>query len=155
MHFGSRIVFAPDGTIYMSIGERGGDEVNIIRPGANYGWPRVTYGQEYRGGSIGIGFEAPGIEPPLLYWTPSIAPSGMTFYTGGLFPQWQGDLFVGALAGRHLRRVELRGEEVIGQEVLLDRRIGRIRDVRTGPDGRLWLLTDEENGALYSIEALE
>jgi glucose/arabinose dehydrogenase len=132
-------------------GPRGGDEINILRGGANYGWPVVTYGREYSGGSIGTGTEAPGMEPPLLHWTPSIAPSGMAFYTGDEFPRWRGDLFVGALAGRHLRRVVLRGDEVIGQEVLLDRQVGRIRDVRQGPDGALWVLTDEPSGALYRI----
>ena len=133
-------------------GPRGGDEINVVRGGANYGWPVVTHGREYSGGSIGVGSEAPGMEPPLLHWTPSIAPSGMAFYTGSEFPRWQGDLFVGALAGRHLRRVVLRGGEVVEQEVLLQRRPGRIRDVRQGPDGRLWLLTDERRGGLYRID---
>ena len=132
-------------------GPRGGDEINILRGGANYGWPVVTHGRAYSGESIGVGSEAPGMEPPLLHWTPSIAPSGMAFYTGTEFPRWRGDLFVGALAGRHLRRVVLRGEEVVEQEVLLANQIGRIRDVRQGPDGRLWLLTDRD-GTLYRIE---
>ena len=135
-------------------GPRGGDEVNVLRGGGNYGWPVVTHGREYAGGRIGVGTEAPGMEPPLLHWTPSIAPSGMAFYTGTGFPRWRGDLFVGALAGRHLRRVVLRGGAVVAQEVLLKDRLGRIRDVRQGPDGRLWLLTDEARGGLYRIEAL-
>ena len=135
-------------------GPRGGDEVNVLRGGANYGWPVVTHGREYAGGSIGIGTEAPGMEPPLLNWTPSIAPSGMAFYTGTEFPHWRGDLFVGALVGRHLRRVVLRGGAIAAQEVLLEDRRRRIRDVRQGPDGRLWLLTDEPSGALYRIEPL-
>ena len=133
-------------------GPRGGDEINILRGGANYGWPVVTHGREYSGGIIGVGSEAPGMEPPLLHWTPSIAPSGMAFYTGTEFPRWRGDLFVGALAGRHLRRVVLRDGVVVDQEVLLEGRPGRIRDVRQGPDGRLWLLTDERRGGLYRIE---
>ena len=133
-------------------GPRGGDEINVVRGGANYGWPVVTHGVEYSGGSIGVGSEAPGMEPPLLHWTPSIAPSGMAFYTGSEFPRWQGNLFVGALAGRHLRRVVLRGTEVVEQEVLLEGRLGRIRDVRQGPAGRLWLLTDERRGGLYRID---
>ena len=133
-------------------GPRGGDEINILRGGANYGWPVVTYGREYSGPSIGVGSEAPGMEPPLLHWTPSIAPSGMAFYTGAGFPRWRGDLFVGALAGRHLRRVVVRDGAVVGQEVLLEGSVGRIRDVRQGPDGHLWLLTDERRGALYRIE---
>ncbi len=133
-------------------GPRGGDEVNVLRGGANYGWPVATHGREYVGGSIGVGSEAPGMEPPLLHWTPSIAPSGMAFYTGTEFPRWRGDLFVGALAGRHLRRIVVRGRAVVLQEALLEDRLGRIRDVRQGPDGRLWLLTDERRGALYRIE---
>ena len=133
-------------------GPKGGDEVNVLRGGANYGWPVATHGREYVGGSIGVGSEAPGMEPPLLHWTPSIAPSGMAFYTGTEFPRWRGDLFVGALAGRHLRRIVLRGSAVVLQETLLEDRPGRIRDVRQGPDGRLWLLTDERRGALYRIE---
>ena len=136
-------------------GPRGGDEINILRGGANYGWPVATHGREYVGGSIGVGSEAPGMEPPLLHWTPSIAPSGMAFYTGSEFPRWRGDLFVGALKGRHLRRIVVRNGAVASQEVLLKDRLGRIRDVRQGPDGRLWLLTDERRGALYRIEPVE
>ena len=132
-------------------GPRGGDEVNIVRGGANYGWPVVTFGREYAGPPIGIGTEAPGMEPPLLHWTPSIAPSGMAFHTGDEFPRWRGDLFAGALVGRHLRRVVLRGGEAVEQEVLLDRLAERVRDVRQGPDGALWVLTDESDGALYRI----
>jgi glucose/arabinose dehydrogenase len=133
-------------------GPRGGDEVNIIRPGANYGWPKVTYGEEYSGGSIGIGTDAPRFESPIIHWTPSIAPSGMSFYNGDEFPGWKGDVFVGALAGKHLRRLELSGDRVVDQELLLHRSIGRIRDVLEGPGGRLWLLTDEDNGALYRLD---
>jgi len=132
-------------------GPRGGDEVNIIEPGKNYGWPLITYGQEYFGGRIGE-TRKPGLEQPLLHWTPSIAPSGMAFYTASAFPGWRGDLFVGALAGRHLRRLKIEGEQVVGQEVLLLNVLGRIRDVRQGPDGLLYLLTDERNGALYRLE---
>ncbi len=138
-------------------GPRGGDELNVLRGGANYGWPVVTYGREdweYEGGRIGMGTEAPGMEPPLLHWTPSIAPSGMAFYTGTGFPRWRGDLFVGALRGRHLRRIVLHGGRVAAQEVLLKDRGERVRDVRQGPDGRLWLLTDKRPGALYRIEPL-
>ena len=132
-------------------GPRGGDEINVVRGGANYGWPVVTHGREYSGGSIGVGAEAPGMEPPLLHWTPSIAPSGMAFYTGDEFPRWQGDLFVGALAGQHLRRVVVRGGEVVEQEPLLEWQVGRIRDVRQGPDGALWILTDARSGTLYRL----
>lgn len=136
-------------------GPRGGDEINVAKSGANYGWPVVTYGREYVGGAIGEGTSKPGMEDPLLQWTPSIAPSGMAFYTGNRFSAWKGDLFVGALAGRHLRRVVFRGDRVLKEEVLLEGRIGRVRDVRQGPDGALYLLTDERNGALYRLEPAE
>jgi glucose/arabinose dehydrogenase len=136
-------------------GPRGGDEINVLKPGANYGWPVITYGKEYFGGlSIGEGTQKEGMEQPILQWTPSIAPSGMTFYTGSLFPRWKGNLFVGALAGQHLRRIVLRGKEVVEEEMLLHRKIGRIRDVRTGPDGYLYLLTDERNGGVYRLEPM-
>jgi glucose/arabinose dehydrogenase len=135
-------------------GPRGGDEVNIIEAGKNYGWPLITYGEEYFGGKIGDTAKR-GLEQPLLYWTPSIAPSGMAYYTASAFPNWKGDLFVGALAGRHLRRLEVEGRRVVRQEVLLLDTLGRIRDVRQGPDGYLYLLTDERDGALYRLEPAE
>lgn len=138
-------------------GPRGGDALNIIRPGANYGWPDATYGRNY-GTTTRIGIEPhedPNITNPITYWVPtSIAPSGMTFYSGDLFPNWKGNLFIGALGQQHLRRLVLNGDEVVHQEVLLDRDIGRIRDVRTGPDGFIYVLTDHSNGALYRVEAL-
>lgn len=132
-------------------GPKGGDEVNIIRKGANYGWPLITYGINYNGSIISEETSRPGLEQPILYWVPSIAPSGMAFYDGELFPNWKGDLFVGALAGQHLRRVVLDGDQVVGQEILLKNKIGRIRDVRNGPDGSIYVLTDHQNGALYKI----
>lgn len=136
-------------------GPRGGDEINILKPGANYGWPVITYGREYFGGiPIGEGTHKEGMEQPILQWTPSIAPSGMTFYTGSAFPRWKGNLFVGALVGQHLRRIVLQGKEVVEEEVLIHRKIGRIRDVRTGPDGYLYLLTDERNGGVYRLEPM-
>lgn len=132
-------------------GPRGGDEVNVLRAGANYGWPLATYGVAYSGAQIAASPTAPGTEPPLLHWTPSIAPSGMTFYTGLRFPQWRDNLFVGALAGRHIRRVVLDGTSVVEQESLL---VGfdRIRDVRTGPDGFIYFITDSARGSLYRLE---
>lgn len=134
-------------------GPRGGDEINIVRPALNYGWPVVSYGGEYATGrQVGEGTSKPGMEEPLLHWTPSIAPSGMTFYTGTVFDAWQGDIFVGALAGEHLRRGVMNGSEVVSQEVLLQDVVGRIRDVRTGPDGLIYLITDEDNGGLYRLE---
>ncbi len=133
-------------------GPKGGDEVNILRKGANYGWPTVTHGIDYDGSVISDMTTATGIEDPVLYWVPSIAPSGMAFYNSSAFPGWRGDIFVGALAGKHLRRLELRGNEVVHQEVLLQGQLGRIRDVRVGPDGFIYLLTDADKGALYRIK---
>ena len=136
-------------------GPRGGDEVNILKPGANYGWPVITYGVEYSGLPITDERSRPGMEQPLLYWVPSIAPSGMAFYTGEAFPGWNGDLFVGALAGRHLRRVDLEGEKVVGEEVLLAELGQRIRDVRVGPDGLVYVLTDGPEASLLRLEPAE
>ena len=136
-------------------GPQGGDEVNVIRAGVNYGWPIITYGANYGSGTrIGEGTQKPGMAQPLHYWVPSIAPSGMAFYTGDKFPEWQGDLFVGALKDRMLVRLSLDGEKVIGEERFLKNSIGRIRDVRQGPDGYLYLLTDEDDGQLVRIEPL-
>jgi glucose/arabinose dehydrogenase len=133
-------------------GPMGGDEVNILKAGANYGWPVVTYGVDYDGSVISELTQRPGMEQPLLHWTPSIAPSGMAFYDGNKFPQWQGDLFVGALKGRHLRRIDLEGGKVVGQQILLKELKERIRDVRAGPDGLLYVLTDSVDGKLIRIE---
>jgi glucose/arabinose dehydrogenase len=136
-------------------GPRGGDEVNVIKRGANFGWPAITYGIDYSGAIISDKTEAPGMEQPVVYWVPSIAPSGMAFYQGDKFPQWRGDLFVGALAGRHLRRLELDGDKVTAQEVLLNDLAERIRDVRSGPDGFLYVLTDSANGRLLRLEPVQ
>lgn len=133
-------------------GPKGGDEINILKPGANYGWPAVTYGIDYSGLPISDKTEAPGMEQPLVYWVPSIAPSGMAFYTGDKFPDWTGDLFIGALAGQHLRRVDLDGSKVVKQEKLLEDEVGRVRDVRDGPDGYLYILTDALDGQLIRLE---
>ena len=134
-------------------GPRGGDEINVLEAGVNYGWPVITYGAEYGSGrAIGDGTAAPGMAQPVLHWTPSIAPSGMTFYDGDRFPGWRGDLFAGALVGRHLRRVRLDGERAVGQEALLQNRVGRVRDVRQGPDGMLWLLEDARRGSIFRLE---
>ncbi|HVJ90500.1 MAG TPA: PQQ-dependent sugar dehydrogenase, partial [Labilithrix sp.] len=132
-------------------GARGGDEINIVRAGRNYGWPIITYGVEYSGRSVGEGLtQREGLEQPLYYWDPSIAPSGMAFYEAELFPRWKGSLFVGALAGEHLARLTLDGERVIGEERLLVDR-ARIRDVRVGPSGAVYVLTDESNGELLTL----
>jgi aldose sugar dehydrogenase len=133
-------------------GPQGGDEVNIVKRGANYGWPVVTHGVEYiTGAKIGVGTHKEGMEPPLHVWVPSIAPSGMTFYNGGVFPEWRGDLFVGSLRFGTLSRLEVEGEKVVHEERLLEGQLTRVRDVRQGPDGYLYLLTDERNGKLLRL----
>lgn len=134
-------------------GPQGGDEINVIRPGRNYGWPIITYGANYGSGTkIGEGTAKPGMEQPIHYWVPSIAPSGMAFYTGDKFLRWQGDLFVGALKAQLLVRLRLEGEKVVREERMLQGALGRIRDVRVGPDGFIYLLTDERNGVLARLE---
>ena len=133
-------------------GPRGGDEVNLIEAGANYGWPEISWGINYGGTPVGSGLrEKDGMAQPAHFWDPSIAPSGMTFYDGDAFPDWQGDLFVGALKFQLIARLEMEGDKVVGEERLLEGELGRIRDVRTGPDGLLYILTDASNGALYRV----
>ncbi len=134
-------------------GPQGGDEINVIRAGVNYGWPVITYGANYGiGTKIGEGTHKDGMAQPLHKWVPSIAPSGMAFYSGDKFPNWRGDLFVGALKDRMLVRLKLDGEKVVHEERMLINTLGRIRDVRVGPDGYIYLLTDEPNGVLARIE---
>ncbi len=225
-HFGSRIVFAPDDTLFLTLGERsilagrvqsqdlnshfgkvirvhrdgsipednpfvdredarpeiwsyghrnmqsatihpdtdalwivdhgpeGGDELNAPEAGKNYGWPIITYGIDYSGEPIGEGITArEGMEQPLYYWDPVIAPSGMLFYSGALFPGWKGSLFIGSLAGEHLARLTLDGKRVIGEERLLTGQGARIRDVVEGPDGAIYLVTDEADGRLLKLVA--
>lgn len=134
-------------------GPQGGDEVNVMRAGRNYGWPTITHGVNYgTGTSIGEGRSKPGMEPPLHVWTPSVAPSGMAFVSGDKFPRWRGHLLVGALRGQMLLRLELHDEKVIREERLLQGLIGRIRDVRVGPDHLIYLLTDDTEGVLVRLE---
>jgi glucose/arabinose dehydrogenase len=134
-------------------GPQGGDEVNVIRAGRNYGWPIVTYGVNYGTGTkIGEGPRKEGIEQPLHYWVPSIAPSGMAFYEGDKFPGWRGNMLVGALVDRAVVRLELDGEKVVKEERMMRGAIGRIRDVRVGPDGYVYLLSDERRGVLARLE---
>ncbi|MDZ4790566.1 MAG: PQQ-dependent sugar dehydrogenase [Hyphomicrobiales bacterium] len=133
-------------------GPQGGDEINIDKPGANYGWPKITYGEDYGGGVISDKTALPNMEQPVVYWRPSISPSGMTFYDGDKFPKWKGNLFVGALSGAHVRRLTLQGDKVTAQEALLEDEGERIRDVRQGPDGFIYLLTDESNGKILRLE---
>ena len=130
---------------------RGGDEVNIVEAGKNYGWPVINYGVDYSGAKIGASTHREGMEQPIKYWIPSIAPSGMAFYTGNLFPAWRGNLFVGALAGQMLVRLEVSGEKIGTEERLLQNLRERIRDVRQGPDGALYLATDNNNGRILRI----
>jgi glucose/arabinose dehydrogenase len=133
-------------------GARGGDELNIARAGRNYGWPVITLGVNYSGLPIGEGLrEKDGMEQPIHHWTPSIAPSGLAFYTAERFPAWTGDLFVGALAYQRVVRLDLEGDRVVGEEALLTDLGERIRDVRQGPDGHLYLLTDAANGKLLRV----
>ncbi|MFZ5490436.1 MAG: PQQ-dependent sugar dehydrogenase [Thiomonas sp.] len=227
-HFGSRLVFAPDGTLFITLGDRysqrdaaqdlsntlgkvvriradgsvpkdnpfvgrtgampeiwshghrnvqgaaihpvtgelwtsehgpqGGDEVNIDRAGRNYGWPRISYGCEYGAPvgncpPVGGATSAPGMEQPVTHWVPtSIAPCGMAFYTGALFPQWRGSLFVGALAGQALWRLQLDGEKVVAREALFADLGERIRDVRQAPDGSIYLVTDGAAGRILRVQ---
>jgi glucose/arabinose dehydrogenase len=132
-------------------GARGGDEVNIIEKGKNYGWPVVGYGVDYSGAKIHESTSRPGMAQPIKYWTPSIAPSGMAFYQGDRFRAWKGSLFVGALASRMLVRLALDGEKVTGEERLLQGLRERIRDVRAGPDAALYLVTDNSAGRVLKV----
>lgn len=147
------LAFNPaDGKLWeVEHGLRGGDEVNIIRKGENYGWPVIGYGIDYNGAKIHEATAKPGMQQPAKYWVPSISPSGMAFYTGKLFPTWTGSLFVGALSGQMLVRLSLDGDKITGEERLLQTLDERIRDVRQGPDGALWLLTDSDTGRLLRV----
>ena len=137
-------------------GPQGGDELNRMLAGYNYGWPVITYGVNYgTGTSIGEGQRKEGMKQPLHYWIPSIAPSGMTFYTGNEFPEWQGNLFIGSLKFGQLVRLEMKADVVMHEERMLNNRLGRIRDVRQGPDGTLYLLTDEKRGQLLRLVRAE
>jgi glucose/arabinose dehydrogenase len=133
-------------------GTRGGDELNRIEKGKNYGWPLVAYGIEYSGQPISGAVTArSGYEQPVYFWDPVIAPSGAQFYNGDAFPEWRGSLFVGALRERRLVRLVLKDDKVTGEEHLLEEREKRVRDVRQGPDGALYVVTDEANGELLKI----
>lgn len=136
-------------------GPQGGDEINIIHAGLNYGWPVITYGVNYGTGTkIGEGSHKPGLEQPLYHWTPSIAPSGMTFYSGDKFPKWKNNLFVGSLKFGLLVRLVIENDKVVHEERMLNKKYGRIRDVRQGPDGALYLLTDEEQGSVLKLKPI-
>lgn len=132
-------------------GPRGGDEINIVEAGQNYGWPLVSYGEEYAGGKIGIGTSDPQFKEPVWTWIPSIAPSGMAFYQGDMFPEYKGHLLVGSLKFQSLYLVELKDNLPKSERVILDKQIGRIRDVAIGEDGAIYLLSDEQRGGLYRL----
>ena len=125
--------------------------MNIPKPGKNYGWPTIAYGKHYSGGKIGLGTHKAGMEQPVYYWDPSIAPSGMDFYSGNLFSKWKGNLIVGALKLRLLTRLVLDGEKVTREERLLEELGERIRQVRQGPDGYIYLLTDSNEGRVLRL----
>lgn len=133
-------------------GPQAGDEIDIVKPGANYGWPAVSSGTNYGGGKID-GSQKSGMEEPVYVWSNGVAPSGMAFYTGERFAQWKGSLFVGALRGRALERLTLKGDKVESEERMLVNDVGRVRDVRVSPDGLLYLLTDSNDGMLVRVEA--
>jgi aldose sugar dehydrogenase len=147
------LAFDPQGRLWdVEHGTRGGDEVNLIEKGKNYGWPLVAYGIEYSGRPIPTqGTAAAGLEQPVYYWDPNIAPSGAQFYTGDAFPAWRGSLFVGGLASMRLVRLAIQNNRVVGEEHLLADRNQRIRDVRQAPDGSLYVVTDADNGELWKI----
>lgn len=131
-------------------GPRGGDEINHVRAGKNYGWPTITYGIEYSGKKIGdVIQQKEGMEQPVYYWDPSVSPSGMTFYSGDMIPEWKNNLFVGCLSGMHIARLVIENNKVVGEERLLSEEYQRFRDITQGTDGALYAVTDQ--GRLYRI----
>jgi glucose/arabinose dehydrogenase len=133
-------------------GPRGGDELNLVVKGKDYGWPTITYGEEYSGKPIGQSLtQAPGMEQPVYYWDPVIAPSGAAVVSGKLFPEWRGNLLTGGLGSKALVRLVLKDDRVVGEERLLTDRDERIRDVVEGPDGAIWLVTDADKGKLLRV----
>jgi len=133
-------------------GPRGGDELNLLKAGANYGWPLATHGIDYNGSIISPNKSLPGMEDPLRVWTPSISPCGLCFYTGTAFPGWKGSLFTGGLSAYALFRIELDGERYVDEERLIEGRLPYIRDVRQGPDGLLYLVTHSDDGGLFRLD---
>jgi glucose/arabinose dehydrogenase len=140
------------GIVYMhEHGAQGGDELNAVLPARNYGWPAVTKGINYSGAYVSPLQSAPGIEEPLTYWVPSIAPSGLAIYDGAAFPQWQGDLFVGALVDQEVRHIKLEAGKVVSEVPIFTEIAARIRDIRVGPDGFLYILTDSDSGKVLRV----
>jgi len=141
-----------EGAIWLhEMGPRGGDELNRLSPGANFGWPRTTWGTDYDGTIISPLQQDTGVTDPVVIWNPSISPSGLALYLGDAFPEWRGDFFVGALSGQHLRRVRLRDGVAVLQEILLHDRERRIREVIAAPDGSLYVMTDDEDGEIWRL----
>lgn len=143
------------GEIWISeMGPRGGDEINLIKPGKDYGWPTITYGIEYNGNTIGDGItQHEGMEQPVYYWDPVLSPSGMTFYSSNAIPEWENNLFIGGLSSKHIARLVIRDNKVVGEERLLEDQNERIRDVEEGSDGALYAVTD--SGKLFRIAKSE
>lgn len=150
------LAVSSDGTIWLhEHGPKGGDEVNRIEAGLNYGWPVITFGIDYNGAIISPHTTWPGMQQPEHYWVPSIAPSGLAVYEGSLFPEWQGDLFVGALVNHDVHRLHVENGEIDGEEALFGELAVRIRDVRSGPDGALWIVTNGSPGEVIRVEAVK
>ena len=151
------LVFDADGnTLWQhEHGPRGGDEINRLEPGANYGWPIATHGIDYSGALISPYSSRPEMVDPELVWTPSIAPSGMTLYRGRHFPQWDGDLLITALVDRHVRRIDLEEGQIVGQETVFEEIGQRLRDIRTGPSGALYILTDANPGQVLRVTSTD
>ena len=146
------LLVSADGTVWLhEHGPRGGDELNDIKPGKNYGWPAITHGMDYSGAYVSPYTEAAGMEQPVTYWVPSIAPSGFCEYKGDTFPDWKGNLFVAALAEKSVRRLVMGNGVVLSQETMFTELNQRIREVREGPDGHLYLLTDSDEGQVLSV----
>ena len=146
------LLVAANGQVFLhEHGPQGGDEINLIEPGQNYGWPIATYGIDYSGAAITPYQEYEGTVQPIKYWVPSIAPSGFALYEASLFPEWQGDFFVGGLVPGDLRRIEMEDGKVVGEEILLTEIGARVRDVRVAPDGSLYVLTDGEDGQILRL----
>jgi glucose/arabinose dehydrogenase len=146
------LTIALDGTVYLNEhGPKGGDELNVITKANNYGWPAITYGMDYNGAYVSPLTEYPGMQQPQHVWTPSIGPSGMAFYEGNKFPKWQNSLFVGALVNKEVRRLIVENQQVTAEETVFAELDARIRDIRVGPDGLLYIVTDGDPGAVIRV----
>ena len=146
------LAIALDGTVYLNEhGPKGGDELNVITKANNYGWPAITYGMDYNGAYVSPLTEYPGMQQPQYVWTPSIGPSGMAFYEGNKFPKWQNSLFVGALVNKEVRRLTVENQQVTAEETVFAELDARIRDIRVGPDGLLYIVTDGDPGTVIKV----